>query len=275
MATIPTEGDDVLTGTKGADIIDGGGGDDIINSGAGDDHVSGGEGDDKINAGSGDDTLIGGAGNDTLNGGGGSDCFVFNFTIDLGGPTLTPIIFPGFDPGADGKLQQGEFSSQYSNWLKSAGTDGPDGNIEVDFLWNQNNAGDSLTYLEGAVVDGVVSSQVVYTGPTNTVTRYYEGTVYIETPGQLEITESDGYDVITSFQNAAHNVDKIQLNGLKDLSHEQLDYLFDITTIDTDGDGVHDATLLTWNGGSIQIGGTTQWGDDVLAFFGDAQVELC
>jgi hypothetical protein len=53
-----------------------------------------------------------------------------------------------------------------------------------------------------------------------------------------------------------------------------LNALFDLATTDTNGDSINDSTVLSWDGGSITILGTTTWGNDVLAFFHDDQVHL-
>lgn len=264
MSTVATDGDDVLTGTKGADTIDGGDGSDIINSGAGDDYVDGGNGDDKLNAGSGDDTLIGGDGNDQLNGGGGSDTFWFNFTVSGGTTTVTYDKAPSdYDTNNNG-VSQNEFSAfknDYEDWL--------DENAPADYAYSQTSSDPVTSASDPDLVDGSVSS---ITTIISNQTRYWEPT--IEVGGELEITDSDGYDTIVSFQDAGPNVDKIVLNGLGALSDAELDLLFDITTVDTNSDGIDDASLLTWDGGSIQIGGTTQWVTDVLAFMHDDQVCL-
>lgn len=268
MGAVATDDDDVLTGTRGADTIDGGAGDDIINSGAGDDVIDGGAGDDKLNAGAGDDILIGGAGDDQLNGGGGSDTFVFNFTVTSGGTTTLTYIPVPLDYDAptgggsneipkDGQVSQPEFSQfaqDYAAWLLI--------NAPADFKYDAPQPDPVTSATSPDLVDGAVSSVLL----TNNQTRYWEPTIEVS-GGAAEITASDGYDTIVSFQNAGPNVDAIVLNGLAGLDDATLDALFDITTTDTDGDGVADASLLTWAGGSIQIGGRTDWGTDVLSFF--------
>lgn len=255
-----TASDDVLNGGKGADVIDGGAGADIINSGAGDDAIFGGAGDDKLNAGAGDDRLEGGSGDDILNGGGGSDRFVFNFVVASGMKTVT---FAGFDPGADGRLQQSEFVQQYNAFLAANGID-----PEADQF---NNATDPLPgNPDGSVEQATIQNNA--NGPLQT--RYYENTLYIQDGPQ--ITASDGHDQITAFQTAGPNVDTIVLAGLAGLGDAVLEALFDLRLEDTDGDGRADATSLIWGDsmGSIEIGGTTRWGTDALAFFHDAQVLL-
>ena len=271
MATIDgTAGDDVLNGTNKADSIYAGDGDDIINSGAGADYVEGGEGDDKINAGSGDDTLIGGAGDDVLNGGGGSDTFVFTFKVGSIPGELTTVSF------RDGGIPNGSSNfNSVDNYLDQLGD------------WR-----DDLAASYGADQDTTLGGSVTYTGKNAAgaidAADNYNSEEWAEVIGStlhvdneftygsapvLAITQSDGNDIITSFQDAGPNVDKIVLNGLSELTLEQLDFLFDITTVDTDGDGTDDASLLTWTGGSIQIGGTVEWGNDINAFFTDDQVE--
>ena len=63
--SIPTPGDDALTGTPGNDAIDGLAGNDAISGLAGDDTLLGGDGDDRIEGGAGDDAIDGGLGPDT------------------------------------------------------------------------------------------------------------------------------------------------------------------------------------------------------------------
>jgi Ca2+-binding RTX toxin-like protein len=74
-----TAGNDTLTGlTDMSNTINGGAGNDTITGGGQTDVLDGGAGNDVINAGSGNATLTGGTGNDTINAGYGIDTFVFN-----------------------------------------------------------------------------------------------------------------------------------------------------------------------------------------------------
>jgi len=282
-----TDGNDVLTGTKNADVIDGGAGDDIINSGAGNDTVSGGEGDDQIHAGSGDDRLDGGDGNDQLsgdggndiltggngddllNGGGGSDTFVFNFTVSQGsGQTVSYEPVPlDYDAGGprtapDGQVSQSEFSQfqqDYQAWLAE--------NAPADYEYSAPQPDPLTSDADPQAVDGTVSSVDL----TNGQTRYWEDTITTGGSGP-EITASDGNDTIVQFQNGP-NSDTLVLNGLSGLSDDQLDALFDLAASDVNSDGTLD-TVLSWDGGSITILGTSEWGSDVTAFFGDDRVHL-
>lgn len=74
--SIPTEGDDILTGTEAADEINGLAGNDTIDGGAGDDLIDGGSGNDTLNGGAGTDSLVGGRGDDTLRGGTGDNDYL-------------------------------------------------------------------------------------------------------------------------------------------------------------------------------------------------------
>ena len=80
--TVPTPGDDVLTGTSdndliralpGNDLVNAGDGNDTVGAGSGNDTIDGGAGNDVIRGGTGRDSLDGGAGTDNLQGGSGSD----------------------------------------------------------------------------------------------------------------------------------------------------------------------------------------------------------
>ena len=57
-STVPTPGDDLLTGSDGPDTIDALAGNDIVNALGGDDRITGGPGFDVINGGSGSDTAL-------------------------------------------------------------------------------------------------------------------------------------------------------------------------------------------------------------------------
>jgi Ca2+-binding RTX toxin-like protein len=287
-----TEGDDVLNGTNKADLIDGGEGDDIINSGAGNDIVYGGEGDDQIHAGAGDDELFGGEGNDqlvagagddileggvgddVLNGGGGSDTFVFNFTVAAGGTsTITygavpldydaPTGNPNNPTPPDEEVSESEFaqfSQDYQAWLNE--------NAPADYTYAAPQPNPVNSISDPDAVDGDVQSVEL----TNGQIRYWEDTIEVA-GGEPEITASDGNDTITQFQNAGPNVDQIVLKGLAGLDDTTLDALFDLTASDVNNDGVLDS-VLSWQGGSITLLGTSTWGNDLLGFMHDDQVVL-
>ncbi|WP_425038879.1 calcium-binding protein [Primorskyibacter sp. S187A] len=80
--TLPSDGDDTITGDGSNEVIDGLAGDDSLAGGAGDDTLIGGLGNDRLagedgadslEGGDGDDTALGGDGNDTIRAGAGDD----------------------------------------------------------------------------------------------------------------------------------------------------------------------------------------------------------
>lgn len=277
MATISgTENDDVLNGTKADDTLNGGSGDDILNGGAGSDTLIGGEGndalhggagDDNILGGDGDDTLVGGGGNDDLtggsgddilNGGGGNDTFHFKFTFDKG--ETTTLTFSSVEDGTT----QNVSVQEYKEWLQSSGQD-LNGDGVVDYTYNQNDAEDPLTSLEGAIVDGDVTAVEITTGKTSQE-RYYE--FQIEIPGEDQLTSADGHDMIIGFN---WDQDKLNFEGLEALSKEEFSEWFDVTDDqDVNGDGVNDTV--------VSISGSEDWsltllgvsGHDEAAFYDKA-----
>ncbi|WP_435257653.1 calcium-binding protein [Thioclava sp. FR2] len=291
-------GDDVLNGGAGDDSLDGENGDDVLNGGDGDDNLSGGNQDDTLTGGNGDDALsggnrdddlTGGLGDDLLNGGDGSDIFRFTFTVGNSGTQTTTfaqfLTANGFGAYvvngqvADG-IPQNIFSTQYTAWLNGLvaanglGVD-LDGDGVISVGLNQNDPS-GLPHIEGLTTEQVdelfngTDNVFVKTG-SKTQERYYSNDFL--TSG-LSVT-GEGNDTITGLDDTVDiGVDEIVLYGLTDLDDAELDQLFDLVLIDTDGIGGVDATVLTWDGGSIQINGTFEWGTDVLAFFSDAQVSL-
>lgn len=287
---VPTDSRDVLNGTNGNDTISGLGGNDVINGGNGDDWISGDDGDDKLHGAAGNDFLFGGRGNDQLvgaagndwleggagadqmNGGGGADTYAFNFVVEHTTGVVTfgksPLDYDAPTGGgknvvpADGMVSEAEFSKfthDYRAWL--------DEHAPADYSYSIAQADPVTSLADPGAVDGAVSSVVL----TNGQTRYWEGS--IEVGGGFKITQSDGHDTLAQFQRAPKNGDTLYLKGLAGLTGEQLDTLFDLTTSDTNGDGKLD-TVLSWEGGSITILGTSAWGNDVNAFFTSSQIVL-
>lgn len=250
---------DILNGGKGADVLDGGGGDDILNGGAGADTLTGGEGDDQLHGGSGDDLLEGGVGDDELVGGGGADTFVFNFTYLPGAPVTTSVTY-NFTPnaGTDGKLQQGELSSQYSSFLSNAIPD-VDGDGTDEYSWNPNGTSGQLavSITEGTDTDPSDGITTVTTGDPTTVSIYktngqlaqdprdnYDATVTVSTtvPGEPTLESSDGHDTISGFKFGEDHLDFGVVNSFDLATFESF---FTVEEIDTNGDQVMDATVLS------------------------------
>ncbi|WBL32836.1 hypothetical protein O5O51_14085 [Sinirhodobacter sp. HNIBRBA609] len=252
-STMGSNSDDVIHGTELDDVIKGRPGDDHLFGEGGDDVLKGGPGNDILDGGSGDDLLIGGPGEDTF-------VFDFNISNDGGGGllgTFTPEA--GYDMGTFVQAYLGDFLGSF--------VDVPGG--KEYYPWDPRNDAD-------AVADNPDPTVESYTLSNGTVI-YYENDIYATGgEGAVAILTSDGHDTIASFQSGVNVQDTIQLNGLSGLTDQQLDDLFDLATVDTDGDGVEDASVLSWGDGmgSITIGGTTEWGTDVLAFFSDDQVLL-
>ncbi len=145
---------------------------------------------------------------------------------------------------------------------KLDGPDGPPTDPLIDFL-------------EGVTTDDSTIESVNVPAGRGFTTWFYEDTVTTVAAGggPAAISASDGHDTIVQFQNAGPNADTIELDGLAGLTDAQLSDLFDLTTIDTNGDSIADSTLLSWDGGSIKILGSTGWANE-LAFFHDAHVLL-
>ncbi|MCV2880017.1 hypothetical protein OE699_14290 [Sedimentimonas flavescens] len=262
-STMGSNSDDVIHGTEL---------DDVIKGRPGNDHLFGEGGDDVLKGGPGNDTLEGGSGDDLLVGGPGEDTFVFNFEVESGeGFTLVGT----FDAPDSGLTLNGFAQLYLGGWDEEAGEatgflaplveqyrDG------LAYTWSSSDSKDPL-------LDNPddVSQYTLADGRT----IYYEDQIYIPSvDGGTAITTSDGHDTIADFQSGVNTQDTIVLNGLSELTDEQLDDLFDLATVDTDGDGVEDASVLSWGDGmgSITIGGTTEWGTDVMAFFSEDQVFL-
>ncbi|MBW0157089.1 hypothetical protein [Sedimentimonas flavescens] len=252
-STMGSNSDDVIRGTELDDVIKGRPGDDHLFGEGGDDVLKGGPGNDILDGGSGDDLLIGGPGEDTF-------VFDFNISNDGGGGllgTFTPI--SGWDWDT--------FFLEY--FVKFLGSHIGEPGGKDQYLWVDYEDKDPLADNPDPTVES-------YTLSDGTVI-YYENDLYATGgEGAVAILTSDGHDTIASFQSGVNVQDTIQLNGLSGLTDQQLDDLFDLATVDTDGDGVEDASVLSWGdgAGSITIGGTTEWGTDVLAFFSDDQVFL-
>jgi hypothetical protein len=249
------EGDDTLNGGAGNDTLYGGEGDDALHGGAGDDILWGGDGDDMLVGGGGDDVLIGGAGNDILNGGGGADTYVFNFFYTSGGLSVETIMV------AAGTTQS-DYNSIYADWLTSVGQD-LDGDGVVDYTWNQNDADNPLTYLEGAVVDGDVTTVEITTG-NKTQERYYEFSVQVPTEDHL--TSNDGHDQVISFR---FGQDQLSFEGLSDgepMTATRFAELFRVEERDVNGDGVADTV--------ISIEGSDEWSVALLGVNGKSEADI-
>ncbi|UWQ19649.1 calcium-binding protein [Jannaschia sp. M317] len=174
-STVPTLGDDLLTGTEGADRLDGLAGDDTIDGLDGNDTLLGGAGNDVITGGTsmtdlrdvifggdGNDTIDGGYGNDELRGDAGDDSIAGGFGADtviggVGNDTLTGSAFGDVIFGGDGMdFINGGFGSDRVNGGVDADTFFHLGIADhgSDWIQDYNGAeGDVLVYGGNATRD--------------------------------------------------------------------------------------------------------------------------
>jgi Ca2+-binding RTX toxin-like protein len=250
---VGTDGNDVLNGGNGLDTLSGGLGDDILNGGSGDDSLVGGGGNDKLHGGAGADVFVGGAGDDELSGGGGADLFRYEFTFGGSSTVVQHFDFTP-NPGGDGKLQQNELASPFSNFLNSSIPD-LDGDGVVEWVWAPNGVPGvlSVTILEGPDADPTDGVTTVTTAnpltvsifkndgrPANDATDNYDARVTVTTVTEGPPASADGHDVIDGFK---WGEDTLDLTGLSGLTQAQFQTYFQVTQTDVDLDGVTDTVF--------------------------------
>lgn len=168
--TVPTTGDDTLTGTDGNDLITGLEGNDEIYGGLGSDVLSGGAGDDLMYGGDGNDTFLPGSGNDTGYGGAGDDHFSYPFF-----PTRATVNWYG-----------GEGNDIFVfNDLLDGIADGGTGDDKLYLNW-------SRTTLDPVVLS---TSGASFAGLTLTISGIESFEIYAGS-GSDTITTGDGNDVL-------------------------------------------------------------------------------
>ena len=231
--------------------IDGDGGTDIL---VGIENVTGSGNDDAL---TGDDlanVLEGDEGNDTLTGNGGKDVFKYSFDLTQGaGNTFSFTQFFANHGGtvvggevADG-TSQGQFSSLYTQWLKSLGltvldlgqNSGPDGMPVVDGADGTFGERESFTWTSGSAKNPVVHE------------RWYSDT-WSTGHGQDAVTSGDGDDTILDFANSGDDVLRFDFTADDGWDtgmsvEEQLDFLqgfFAVASVDSDGEGGNDSTKI-------------------------------
>lgn len=199
-------GDDVVVAATTSPVI--------LTGGNGMDTLTGGDGDDRIDGGRGEDVIEGGAGDDILITGKGADTLVYTFSFVSGGGTET---FGGHpDANGNGAVTPGEwgqFKDAYEAWLAGFG----------EFTYEHNKP-DPLTALDGAEVDGPVSS--VTLSPSGQ-TRYWEPTVALE--GEPYLTSNDGFDKVLDFKIGE---DHLRFDGIEDLTFDDFSAFFRVTNAD-------------------------------------------
>ncbi len=205
------EGDDVLDGHAGNDTLDGQIGDDELHGNEGDDRLYGGEGSDLLAGQEGNDVLHGNAGADELQGGDGNDTLSGGDDADvlygqLGSDTLKGDAGNDSLAGGDGAdaLLGDAGDDQLFGELGDDALSGGDG---ADYL-SGHLGNDTLTGAAGIdqlygdagvdVLDGGADNDTLQGGVDNDAYRFGRGY---------------GQDVITDYDTAAGNVDRILFNA--------------------------------------------------------------
>lgn len=170
-----------------------------------------------------------------------NDTLHFSFTFHEATPggvlgTFTP------DPGSDGKLQQNELSTEYSHFLESLGID--------PSIWAQNSSTDPLP----GYGDGTAESATVYTGPTNTTTRYYEATPTSGTGTPASLTaDYTGAKTLLGFSVGSDHI------GLDGVTQDYFNTYFNVASTTHTS-----ANNNTVNDTVISLGDGTSWQVDLL-----------
>lgn len=244
---IGSAGNDTFIGDSGANVLFGLAGADVLIGGFGIDRLSGGVGNDWLDGGDGDDVLEGGAGINVLLGGNGLDIASFE-TASL---------------GVWVDLRAGAYSSA-TTWDAFSSIEGLSGSVHADTLFGDasdnrllgNHGSDTLLGLEGNdSLDGGDGSDWLVGGDGNDVLIGGAGVdVYTGGAGAdiFDLGVAAGWDVAFDFDTTA---DRFDLGGLSWLG---------FLTIDADGDGALDDTLLGYDGGNfvaLNVSGLTlgQW----------------
>ncbi|ANL30134.1 serralysin-like metalloprotease domain-containing protein (plasmid) [Rhizobium phaseoli] len=222
-----------ITGSSGADTITGGGGNDTLDGGSGNDTLVGAAGNDSLFGSGGSDVLIGGVGNDVLYDESGDD------VLDGGDGDDTMSDFGG----AVASLSGG--AGNDAMWTGANMTGTVDGGSDRDVL-----------FVTGGNLTGLTISNVeIYT----TSAEFVLGTV----------TQLDGFDTITTFDDPAHASSLVDIRisggGSLDLSDE-LGLRSAVVTADaTAGNGITTGVgndTITGGGGNDTLDGGS--GNDTL-----------
>jgi hypothetical protein len=205
------------TGTDGNELIVGGKNPSIIEGGAGDDILVGGE----IQAGNEKSQQ---SGEYTVTKSGAADTFVFNFTVEKTEGTV--FYFRSNEDGTGSDTPSSSANLQaWTNYVNQANA------------WHAE-----MESKYGADADASQTEAFATVKKVATSAGLYDNS--FEIAGSLEITSSDGHDVIIDFGSE----DKLDLKGLSGIKFNDFDTLFDVVSNEK-------ATTLTWEGGSITING--------------------
>jgi serralysin len=261
---IPTESDDVLTGTANADNI---------NALGGNDRVSGLAGNDTLNGGAGNDTLSGGTGNNTLNGGTGNDALYNSATSvdNLAGGSGDDIyeVLNGLSTIVENAGEGTDTVFTNVNYTLAA-------NVENMYLYGSvngtGNAGDNTIVGNGAgdnLIDGGAGNDALYGGDGNDTLK--GGT------GNNTLNGGTGNDAL---YNSATSVDNLA-GGAGDDLYEVLNGL---STIVENSGGGNDTVFTNVNytlAANVEnmylfgsVNGTGSAGDNTIIGYGAGDNEI-
>jgi hypothetical protein len=258
----PTPGDDNLVGSDEAEVIDALEGNDSVIALGGDDEVLGNFGDDELSGGAGNDTLDGGAGNDRLNGNSGADVMRGGdgddiYYVDAPGDRIVEssgrdIVYTDIDFRLQGTGAEVLLSSSDSGAsLRLVGSTGND-------VITSGNGSDVLIGLGG---DDVMTGSV---GADDFVLFSRSGPTTIDVV-DFDRTEFDRLaidDQLIGMGDRSVDVRGIagaEALGLLRSGVVSYDFGSGTLTIDTDLDGVVDATAMLAAGRGLSV-------EDVLIF---------
>lgn len=260
-------GEDDLSSSTAGDVIRGLGGNDVLAANAANITLDGGLGDDQLFSFSDGTTFIGGSGNDFLVGLGTNDVFKYSFNLTQGGGETFSFTQFFDDQGGtvvNGEVadatNQGQFSSLYTQWLKSLGltvldlgqNSGPDGMPIVEGPDGTFGERESFTWTSGSAKNPVVHE------------RWYSDT-WSTGDGQDTVTSGDGFDTIVDFTFGA---DKLDFSGIT-IDQFLASFVVDDTQ-NVDGVGGVDTVITIAGNADWSLTLLEVFGHDLLAFSNDS-----
>lgn len=235
-------GDDTIWGWAGNDTLNGNGGDDWIYGGRGDDQLHGNDGNDVLDGEDGNDLVFGNAGNDRVSGGAGNDT--------LGGGDGADVMF-GNDGNdlVDGGTGDDTLSGNDGNdtLLGSEGNDILAGARGNDVLMG----GEGNDRLDGGEGNDTLNGGI----GNDTLTGGAGADLFVITPANAPIKLT-----ITDFQSGVDKLDLRAFTLTQGYAAKTLQAGLDYDarthtlTIDANGDGVIDATVIFSGSSTFNLG---------------------